>query len=93
MTGTSDVDAWFERQNHSMTGAARAIRSAILRAVPQAVESVKWQAPNFASQDDFATFSMRRPGILQIILHTRGQAQTQRARDHHQRCRWSHEMG
>lgn len=53
-----------------MTDAARAVRSAVLRAVPHATESIKWQAPNFATQDDFATFSMRRPGTLQIVLHT-----------------------
>lgn len=53
-----------------MTVSARALRAAILRAVPDVVESIKWQAPNFATHDDFATFSMRRPGVLQVILHT-----------------------
>ena len=65
------VDAWFdEHQSHAMSDAARTIRRAILRAVPETTENIKWQAPNFAVQDDFATFSMRRPGIVQIILHT-----------------------
>jgi hypothetical protein len=65
-----DVDAWFAQQDHSMTDAARAVRDAILRAAPGASQSVKWQAPNFATSDDFATFSMRRPGVLQVVLHT-----------------------
>lgn len=64
------VDAWFDAQAHSMTAAARTVRETILDAVPDATECVKWNAPNFATEDDFATFSMRRPGILQVILHT-----------------------
>lgn len=70
MVASDAVDAWFDTQSHSMTDAARAVRAAIHRAVPDAVESIKWQAPNFATHDDFATFSMRRPGVLQVILHT-----------------------
>jgi hypothetical protein len=70
MTSKDSVDAWFDQQSHTMTTAARTLRSAILRAVPEAVESIKWQAPNFARGDDFATFSMRRPKVLQVILHT-----------------------
>lgn len=72
VTDTGDIVAkWFDdHQTHSMTDAGRTIRAAILRAVPEATENNKWQAPNFATRDDFATLSMRRPGILQIILHT-----------------------
>jgi hypothetical protein len=70
MTGAEDVNAWLEQQTHSMTEPARSLRDAILRAVPGAIQSIKWQAPNFAVTDDFATFSMRRPGVLQVILHT-----------------------
>jgi len=69
-TGTTDVDAWLDEHAHDLTAAARVLRAAILRAVPDAVESIKWKAPNFAADDDFATFSMRRPGVLQVILHT-----------------------
>lgn len=68
--GTADVDAWLDEQSHDLTAAARVLRAAIFRAVPNAVESIKWKAPNFATDDDFATFSMRRPGVLQVILHT-----------------------
>lgn len=68
--GRQDVDAWLDGQSHDLTDGARMLRAAILRAVPRAVESVKWRAPNFALDDDFATFSMRRPGTIQVILHT-----------------------
>lgn len=70
MSGTDDVDQWLDAQTHDLTDAARLLRAAILRAAPDAVESIKWKAPNFALDDDFATFSMRRPGVLQLILHT-----------------------
>ncbi|MBA8817659.1 hypothetical protein FHX48_002764 [Microbacterium halimionae] len=68
--GEQDVDEWLDLQTHDLIDGARAVRAAILRTVPDATESVKWQAPNFALDDDFATFSMRRPGTLQVILHT-----------------------
>jgi len=70
VSGSDDVEAWFVANDHALTGAARLLRAAILRAAPHAAESIKWQAPNFALDDDFATFSMRRPGVLQVILHT-----------------------
>lgn len=69
-TRNPDVDAWLDQQSHDMTNAARDIREAIHRCAPDVGESIKWQAPNFALHDDFATFSMRRPGVLQVILHT-----------------------
>lgn len=68
--GRQEVDAWLDGQSHDLTDGARMVRTAILRVVPGAVESVKWRAPNFALGDDFATFNMRRPGTLQVILHT-----------------------
>lgn len=91
--GSDAVDEWFDAQSHSMTDAARAIRAAIHRAVPDVVESIKWQAPNFATHDDFATFSMRRPGVLQVILHTGAKQKPDAARidvdDLGGRVRWA----
>ncbi|MFG6503115.1 hypothetical protein [Microbacterium sp. P05] len=69
--GAAAVDAWFDGQHHDLVGGARMLRDTILAAAPAAVQSVKWQAPNFAiAGTDFATFSMRRAGQLQLILHT-----------------------
>ncbi|MFE1664047.1 DUF1801 domain-containing protein [Microbacterium sp. P02] len=68
--GEDDVDRWFDDQTHDLVETARSLREAILRAAPEATESIKWKAPNFALADDFATFSLRRPGQVQVILHT-----------------------
>ncbi|MEL4319274.1 DUF1801 domain-containing protein [Leifsonia sp. YIM 134122] len=66
----SEVDLWFDELEHPLTDAALRLRAAILGASPTVVESIKWKAPNFATADDFATFSMRRPNAVQVILHT-----------------------
>jgi hypothetical protein len=69
--GSDDVDRWLDEQTHALVDDARLVWATILRAVPAAVESIKWKAPNFALGGvDFATFSLRRPGVLQLILHT-----------------------
>lgn len=46
-----------------------AMRAIIARAVPQAVESVKWNAPSFATVDHFATFHLRAKTGVQLVLH------------------------
>ena len=66
----SDVDVWFDELDHPLTDAALSLRAAILGISPGIVESIKWKAPNFATADDFATFSLRRPNAVQVILHT-----------------------
>ncbi|KQX05067.1 MULTISPECIES: DUF1801 domain-containing protein [unclassified Leifsonia] len=66
----SEVDLWFDDLEHPLTDAALRLRTAILGVSPSIVESIKWKAPNFATTDDFATFSLRRPNAVQVILHT-----------------------
>ncbi|KQQ93263.1 hypothetical protein ASF62_16250 [Leifsonia sp. Leaf325] len=66
----SAVDIWFDELDHPLTDAALRLRAAILGISPGIVESIKWKAPNFATTDDFATFSLRRPNAVQVILHT-----------------------
>jgi hypothetical protein len=39
-------------------------------ASPGVIENVKWKAPNFALNDDFATMNLRRPTAVQVIFHT-----------------------
>lgn len=46
-----------------------AIRALIARAVPSATESVKWNAPSFATTEHFATFHLRAKAGVQLVLH------------------------
>ncbi|MFD5598521.1 DUF1801 domain-containing protein [Leucobacter sp. NPDC058333] len=71
MTAAEEVDVWLAAQDHAFVSGAQAVRETILRAAPAAEQSIKWKAPNFTWQGcDFATFNMRRPAQLQLILHT-----------------------
>lgn len=75
VSGSEDVEAWFAANPHALADGARSVRRAILSADAGVTESVKWQAPSFTwNTIDFATFSMRRPNQLQVILHTGAKA-------------------
>lgn len=65
-----DVDRYLESLDDERRKLVGALREAILAISPEIVESMKWKAPNYRLADDFATFSLRRPGLVQVILHT-----------------------
>jgi len=44
-------------------------RNVIRGAVPNATESVKWNAPSFATSEHFATFFLRSTTSVQVVLH------------------------
>lgn len=66
---SADVDALLEATAPPYIAVIDAIREELL-ALPGVRESVKWNAPNYALADDFATMSLRRPQAVQLILHT-----------------------
>lgn len=66
---STDVDALLIQRAHPHVPAVEALRAELL-AVPDVVESVKWNSPNYALADDFATINLRRDDAVQLILHT-----------------------
>jgi hypothetical protein len=46
-----------------------ALRALIASAVPEAEESIKWNAPSFATSEHFATFHLRAKDGVQLVLH------------------------
>ena len=68
-TRSAEVDALLAGTDHRNAAAIDAIRHELL-AVPGVTESIKWKAPNYALADDFATMSLRKPEVVQLILHT-----------------------
>lgn len=64
-----DVDDLLSQRSHPLAAAIAVIRSELF-AVPDVVEDVKWNAPNYALADDFATLQLRRDDVVQVILHT-----------------------
>ena len=68
-TPPSNVDALLDASPHPQRPVIDAMRAIIARAVPGAVESVKWNAPSFATVEHFATFNLRAKTGVQLVLH------------------------
>lgn len=65
----SEVELLLDERDHPRRDVIDALRS-ILLGVSDVVESVKWNAPNYALDDDFATMQLRRDDTVQLVLHT-----------------------
>lgn len=63
------VEAWLSASGHPLKPEFLAIRRLVLDAAPGIAESVKWNAPNFYTSTDFATFQLRARDAVQLVLH------------------------
>ncbi|GAA2234789.1 DUF1801 domain-containing protein [Herbiconiux moechotypicola] len=64
-----EVDALLAERAHPLAESIDVLRRELL-ALPGVVENVKWNSPNYALADDFATLQLRRPTAVQLVLHT-----------------------
>jgi hypothetical protein len=64
-----DVGALLDAARHPHRDVIDAMRTLIAAAVPTAVESIKWNAPSFATVEHFATFHLRAKSGVQLVLH------------------------
>lgn len=67
------VDALLAERAHPLEESLASIVT-VLRGVPGVAESVKWNSPNYALADDFATLQLRRDDAIQVVLHTGAKA-------------------
>lgn len=63
------VDALLAALEHPMKEEIARVRAVILGADPRITESVKWNAPSFATTEHFATFHLRAKEGVQVVLH------------------------
>jgi hypothetical protein len=63
-----DVDAFIRELAHPCEREIFAVRRVVLEADLSITESIKWNAPSFATTVHFATFQLRSPTI-QLVLH------------------------
>lgn len=68
-TSKADPDAFMDALDHPLKDDVEYLRGVIRKAVPQATEGVKWNAPSFRLADDFATFHLRPTDTVCVILH------------------------
>jgi Domain of unknown function (DU1801) len=65
----SNIDAFIHALAHPCETEIFAVRRIVLDADPSITESIKWNAPSFATTDHFATFHLRAKSGVQLILH------------------------
>ena len=66
---SSPVEQLLDDARHPQRDVIDDMRAIIARAVPTAVESIKWNAPSFSTADHFATFHLRSKAGVQLVLH------------------------
>ncbi|MGN6790135.1 MAG: DUF1801 domain-containing protein [Rhodanobacteraceae bacterium] len=64
-----EVDTLLASLDHPCAAEIEVVRRIILAAVPCVRESVKWNAPSFATTEHFATFHLRTKSGIQVVLH------------------------
>jgi len=64
------VIAFLRDLEHPLKREIETVRQLILDASPAIREGIKWNAPSFLTTDHFATFNLRTPDRLRLILHT-----------------------
>jgi hypothetical protein len=70
MPAKADPDAFMDALDHPLKDDLQYLRGVIRKAVPEATEGIKWNAPSYRLADDFATFHLRPTDSVCVILHT-----------------------
>ncbi|MFB2584606.1 DUF1801 domain-containing protein [Herbiconiux liukaitaii] len=68
------VDDYLAELEHPKKAEIQELRALILAADPRIREGIKWNAPSFAVADWFATFTLRPPTQVRVVLHTGARA-------------------
>lgn len=63
------VETFLAALQHPLKPEIEALRRIILGCDPTIGEGIKWNAPSFCTSEHFATFHLRAPDKVQIILH------------------------
>ena len=69
MSRSPDVDAFVKALGHPAEGMIMDIRALIRSADAEIAESIKWNAPSFATSEHFATFNLRAKHGVQLVVH------------------------
>lgn len=70
MNSTNAVNTFMAALEHPLKLEMEAVRAIILDTDERITERIKWNAPGFYFQDDFATFKLRPMQTVKVILHT-----------------------
>lgn len=65
----NEVDRFLANLRHPRKADIETVRAVILGADKRISEHVKWNAPSFVLQDDFATMKLQPANTVQVVLH------------------------
>ena len=68
LTGKEAVDAYMKVLDHPFKAEIEAVRQIILSANPKMQERIKWNAPSFYFDKDFAAFNPRTRDFAQLVM-------------------------
>ena len=68
LTGKEAVDTYMEALDHPFKAEIAAVRQIILSANPKMQERIKWNAPSFYFDKDFAAFNPRTHDFAQLVM-------------------------
>jgi hypothetical protein len=68
-SSATTVDAYMNVLEHPHKASIQKLRELILSVDPRIKEQVKWNAPSFYLEDNFATLRIHPAPILQLVLH------------------------
>ena len=69
VAGHDAVALYLEELDHPMKPEVKTLRRIILKSDSRVTEGIKWNVPSFHFNDWFATFDLRSPDWVQVILH------------------------
>jgi hypothetical protein len=72
----ADVESFMKKLDHPYKHGIDRLRAAIKSLDSKIVEEIKWNAPSYKIEDHFATFKLRPPNNIQIVLHTGAKPKT-----------------
>jgi hypothetical protein len=64
-----EVDAWFEKKQHPMEEAMKAVREVTLAADPRITESIKWSTPTYSYEGNILSFNPAKK-FVSLLFHT-----------------------
>jgi hypothetical protein len=68
-SSATTVDAYMNALEHPHKASIQELRELVLSVDPRIKEQVKWNAPSFYLEDNFATLRIHPAPILQLVLH------------------------
>ena len=69
MSGSEDVEGWFEKKQHPQEALMREVRKAILASDKRVEECIKWSCPTFTYKGNLASINPQAKKFVSLMFH------------------------